>query len=130
MSEGSFTSLLAKTTVSPGVSAFDLGRRRTKRMALSVSLEVSGEDLKGVSFRLIATATNLNRDGGMLRLDRDLPIGSTLLLKHRGLRGSARVVAQTRAAQGHCAYGVEFIETEGSKDFWGIHFPTPQNCRK
>jgi hypothetical protein len=121
---------MTKTPVSTSVATFDLGRRRTKRMALSVSLEVSGEDLKGASFKLTAIATNLNRDGGMLRLNRDLSIGSTLLLKHRGLRGSARVVTQTNAAQGQCAYGVEFIESEGSKDFWGIHFPRTQHSRK
>lgn len=86
--------------------------------------------MKGVSFRLTVTATNLNQDGGMLRLDRELPVGSTLLLKHRGVRGTARVVAQTSPTPGQCAYGVEFIETEGSKDFWGIRFPTIQNSRK
>jgi hypothetical protein len=119
-----------KTPASTCVADLDLGRRRTKRMALSVSLEVSGEDLQGAAFRLTATATNLNRDGGMLRLNRDLSIGSTLLLKHRSVRASARVVKQASAAQGQCAYGVELIESEESKSFWGIHFPSAQHSRK
>lgn len=120
----------SRTAVSTGVADLDLGRRRTKRMALSVSVEVSGEDLKGDSFRLTATATNLNRDGGMIRLNRDLSVGSTLLLKHRGLRSSARVVRQANAAQGQCAYGVELVESEESKSFWGIHFPSIHHSRK
>ena len=121
--------MTSKAAIS-NVEELSLGRRRTKRLAVSVSLEVSGEDLKGASFRLTAKATNLNRDGGMLRLNRDVSIGSRLLLKHRGLRASARVVRQAIATEGQAAYGIEFIDKEESSTFWGIHFPSTQHPRK
>ena len=125
----SLPNVKTKTPVS-NVADLELGRRRTKRMALSVSLDVSGEDLNGAPFKLTTRATNLNRHGGMLRLNRDLSVGSTLLLKHRGHGASARVVRLANSVQGERDYGVELTEAEESKDFWGIHFPSTHQCRK
>jgi hypothetical protein len=101
-------------------------RRRTKRVALTASVEVSGEDVAKSSFSLTTTATNLNRNGAMLRLDRDLPVNSALVIKNRrGSRTSARVVSQTKVRDLY-AYGVEFLEAENAIDFWGINFPSSQ----
>jgi hypothetical protein len=53
-------------------------------------------------------------------------IDSVLLITNgRNARTSARVVAQTRVSEGLYAYGVEFLEAENVKDFWGINFPSP-----
>jgi PilZ domain len=98
-------------------------RRRTRRVALTVPLEVSGKDVDKSSFKVIATATNLNRHGAMLHLNRDLALNSILVIKNiRGTRTSARVVAQKCVAENHYGYGIEFVEADNVKDFWGIDF--------
>lgn len=76
-------------------------RRRTRRIALTVPLEVSGHDVERSSFTLTTTATSLNRNGAALHLNRDLSVGSVLVVQNsRGTRTSARVVAQTPSGEG------------------------------
>ena len=100
-------------------------RRRTRRIALTVPVEVSGKDVDRTSFSTAATATNLNRNGATLHLSRDLSVDSVLVIQNaRGARTSARVVAQTRATEGLYVYGVEFLDADNARDFWGINFPS------
>lgn len=47
-------------------------RRRSQRIPLIMPLEASGQDAKGENFKLTTTATNLNRNGATLHLNRDL----------------------------------------------------------
>jgi PilZ domain-containing protein len=102
-------------------------RRRTKRMTLTVPVEVSGKDVENSSFSVATTATNLDRNGATLHLNRDLPVNSLLVVKNsRGTRTSARVIAQTRLAETKFAYGAEFLEDNNAQDFWGINFPISQ----
>lgn len=97
-------------------------RRRTRRMALIVPVEISGKDVARFSFSALTTATNLNANGAMLHLNRDLSLDSVLVIKNsRGARTSVRVVSQTNAAEVY-AYGLEFLEAEKAKHFWGINF--------
>jgi hypothetical protein len=52
-------------------------RRRTRRIALTVPVEVSGKDVEKSSFTLSATATNLNRNGAIftwLVTSRSIPL--------------------------------------------------------
>jgi hypothetical protein len=99
-------------------------KRRTRRIALTVSLEVSGHDVERSSFTLTTTATGLNRNGAALHLNRDLSLGSVVIVQNsRGTRTSARVVAQVVTGDGVYMYGVEFLDqAESVKDFWGIAF--------
>ena len=100
-------------------------RRRTKRISLTVPIQVSGEDVEKSSFTLATTASSLNRNGAALHLNRDLSVGSVLVLQNsRGTRTSARVAAQVLTGDGVYMYGVEFIDRADSlRDFWGIAFP-------
>ena len=100
-------------------------RRRTKRIALTVAIQVSGEDVEKGSFTLTTTASSLNRTGAALRLNRDLSVGSILVLQNsRGTRTSVRVAAQVLTREGSYMYGVEFTDQADSLgDFWGIAFP-------
>jgi hypothetical protein len=99
-------------------------RRRTKRMALTVPVEVSGKDVENSSFSVATTATNLNRNGATLHLSRDLPVDSVILIKSsRGARTPARVASETHMPGNQFAYGVEFLESDSAQDFWGINFP-------
>ena len=95
-------------------------------MALIASVALSGEDRRSGTFTASAKATNLNLHGAAIRLDRELVVGSTVLIRNqRGTEVSARVVSQLAAPQGGSAYAIEFVESdERAKNFWGIAFPS------
>ena len=95
-------------------------------MALNAAVGLSGEDRQKATFTLTAKATNLNRHGAAVQLDRQLQIGSVLTVKNqRGAQVSARVVAQLAALQGVPTYGIEFVVLdEKANNFWGISFPS------
>jgi PilZ domain len=102
-----------------------VARRRSPRIALSTPIKVSGEDRQNCAFTLGAVATNLNRHGAAIQVERELAVGATVQVRNgRGVEASARVVAQVKAVQGKCTYGIEFLE-EGDRlmNFWGITFP-------
>ena len=90
-------------------------------------MRLSGEDREKCAFTLGAKATNLNRHGAAIFVNRDLVVGSTVLIGNgRGTQVAARVVSQALAGNGMRTYGIEFLE-EGAaiQGFWGIIFPGP-----
>jgi len=95
-------------------------------MALNAPIGLSGEDRQKCSFTMSARATNLNRHGAAVQLNRELPVGSTVVVRNqRGTVVSARVVAQLGALQGVPTYAIEFVEQDDkAKNFWGITFPS------
>ena len=81
-----------------------------------------------VRLHYAAKATKLNRHGAAIQLNRELLVGSTIVLQNtRQTKLSARVVTLIRAQrQGVYTYGVEFLEADAvEKNFWGINFPSP-----
>jgi hypothetical protein len=112
---------------SPAIGRSTLLRRRSTRIALNTPIGISGEDPAKSSFSVSAKATNLNRHGAAVQLNRELLVGTTVLVKNpRGTQISARIVAQVGAAQGMHTYGIEFVEEDTKKlnSFWGIVFPS------
>src|SRR3984957_2134349 len=101
-------------------------QRRSKRMGLSVSVGLSGEDRLKCSFTMPARATNLNQHGGAVQLTRDLAVGFVVQLRNKnGGQVSARIVAQLKASRGVSTYAIEFVEQDGgATNFWGISFPS------
>ena len=95
-------------------------------MGLHAPIGLSGEDRLKVTFTMPAKATNLNRHGAAVQLNRELLVGTVVTVKNqRGTQVTAKVVAQLAALQGVLTYGIEFVEQdENSKNFWGISFPT------
>ncbi len=75
---------------------------------------------------MLARATNLNRYGAAIQLNRDLLVGSIVIVQNKqGTQVSARVVAQITAVEGIRTYGIEFREQDDrATNFWGITFPT------
>jgi len=70
-------------------------------------------------------ATNLNRHGAAIQVERELAVGATVDVRNgRGVEAAARVVAHVKAVQGMRTYGIEFLE-QGAQltNFWGITFP-------
>jgi hypothetical protein len=107
------------------VNRIQAPKRRSSRIALNAPIRLSGQDREKYTFTMPARATNLNRHGAAIQLNRELLVGSTVLVQNsRRTQASARVVAQVSAtAQGVYIYGVEFLEDDGVSDFWGISFP-------
>jgi hypothetical protein len=107
------------------VNRSSTGKRRSSRMALHAPVGLSGQDRQKGTFTISARATNLNRHGAAVRLQRELAVGSVVEVENqRGTRVSARVVAHLSALEGISTYAIEFIEREKStEDFWGILFP-------
>jgi hypothetical protein len=103
-----------------------VARRRSPRIALSTPVKLSGEDRQKCAFTLGAVATNLNRHGAAIQVERELAVGATVQVRNgRGIEASARVVAQVKAVQGIRTYGIEFLEqSERLTNFWGIRFPS------
>jgi hypothetical protein len=108
------------------VNRTQIARRRSNRIALNTALELSGEDRQKCSFTIPATASNLNKHGATVQLNRELLVGSTVLVQNkRGTQVCARVAAQLSPLQGVPTYGIEFIEADDrAKNFWGITFPS------
>jgi hypothetical protein len=110
------------------VSGMQLLKRRSSRMALKARITLSGDDHMKCAFTMPAKATKLNRHGAAIQLNRELSLGSTIVLQNtRHAQLSARVVTQVSAQrQGVYTYGVEFLEADAvEKNFWGINFPPP-----
>jgi len=103
-----------------------LAKRRSNRMLLNAAVGLTGHDRHKVSFTVNAKATNLNKCGAAVQLHRELPVGSTVVVRNRlGVQVTARVVSQISAVEGLRTYGIEFLEhDERAKQFWGISFPT------
>jgi hypothetical protein len=102
-------------------------KRRSSRMALQAAISLSGQDRQRCPFNLMpAKATNLNRHGAAVQLQRELLVGSRVAVKNqRGTMVAARVVAQLAALHGVPTYAIEFVDQdENAKNFWGITFPS------
>ncbi len=95
-------------------------------MALNAPIGLSGEDRQKCAFTTPARATNLNRHGAAVQLNRELLVGSTVVVRNqRGTLVSARIVAQLATLQGVPTYAIEFVDQDDkAKNFWGITFPS------
>ena len=103
-------------------------KRRSRRIALTAPISLSGEDRQKCSFTMPARATNLNGYGAAIQLSRELSVGSAIMVRNaRGSEASARVVTQVSAIQGVRTYGIEFLDDGGVRNFWGISFPPPSS---
>jgi hypothetical protein len=100
-----------------------LRRRRSDRMALKARIGLSGQDREKCAFTMPARATNLNRHGAAIQVNRELPVGSTVVVQNsREAQAPVRMIAQGNVAQGAYTYGFEFVQDEAGEHFWGIAF--------
>jgi hypothetical protein len=65
------------------VASVNVNRRRSSRIALTAAIELSGEDREKCSFTIPARATNLNKHGAIVKLNRDLLVGSVVVVEAR-----------------------------------------------
>jgi hypothetical protein len=120
------TRKLADRTPAHNLNRIQLGKRRSTRIALHSPVGLAGEDRHKASFTMPARATNLNKHGAAVQLNRELQVGSVVAVKNnRGIQVSARVVSQLFAREGVPTYAIEFVELdENAREFWGIAFPS------
>ena len=105
-------------------------KRRSARLPLNALVRLAGQDHQRGAFALLpARATGLNRHGAAIQVGRELLVGSILTVRHGrgGTETPARVVTQVRSGQDIFTYGVEFLESDATKDFWGIAFPSVES---
>jgi hypothetical protein len=114
-----------------GAHRSQIAKRRSSRMALNAPVGLSGEDRQKCAFTMPAKATNLNQHGAAVQLNRELLVGSTVVVRNKsGTEVSARVVAQLAGLQGVPTYAIEFAEHDDDdrvKTFWGISFPSGES---
>jgi hypothetical protein len=111
---------MSQTTVTE--SQRQVLKRRSSRLALNARVKLSGHDREKCAFTMPARATNLNRHGAVIQLNRELLVGSTVVVQNiSSTQAPARVVTLVSAIKGVYAYGVEFLEDVAVKDFWGIN---------
>ena len=117
---------LSDRTPAHTLNRIQLGKRRSTRIALQSPVGLAGEDRHKASFAMPAKATNLNKHGAAVQLNRELQVGSVVAVKNgRGVQVSARVVSQLLARNGVPTYAIEFVELdENAREFWGIAFPS------
>jgi hypothetical protein len=105
-----------------------MGKRRSVRMTLNAVVGVSGHDHQKCPFTLPAQVSHLNRHGGALQVNRELTVGSTVVVRNKNnVQVSARIIKEISAIEGRTRiYGIEFTEQDDqkTKNFWGIAFPT------
>jgi hypothetical protein len=106
-----------------------VAKRRSSRVALNAPIGLSGEDRQKCSFTMPAKATKLNKHGAAVQLNRELLVGSTVMVRNKsGTQVSARVVSQLAALEGVPTYAIEFAEQDDDvKTFWGITFPSVES---
>jgi len=105
-------------------------KRRSARLPLNALVRLAGQDHQRGAFTLLpARATGLNRHGAAIQVGRELLVGSILSVRHGrgGTETPARVVTQVRSGQDTFTYGVELLESDATKDFWGIAFPSVES---
>ena len=106
-----------------------IAKSRSSRIALNAPIGLSGEDRQKCTFTMPAKATKLNKHGAAIQLNRELTVGSTVVVRNKsGTQVSARVVSQLAAPQGVPTYAIEFAEQDHSVEtFWGITFPSVES---
>src|SRR5712691_3514759 len=60
-----------------------IAKRRSSRMALNAPVGLAGEDRQKCPFTMPAKATNLNKHGASIQLNRELLVGSTVVVRNK-----------------------------------------------
>jgi hypothetical protein len=103
-----------------------LYQRRSQRILLTVSVDVSGKNASGVQFNEHTTTMVVNAHGGMILLREPIVLGQTLNVCH-GVTGEMLVCTIRDIGPGQNelqAVGIDFPHRNAH--FWRVSFP-PQD---
>lgn len=100
--------------------------RRTDRVCITLHLDVEGTDSEGKTFQQGAHTLLVNRNGGVIVLNRSVEPDQQIQLQRKAhqeqhRRGIARVVGKFGRQSDGYVYGVELLDP--SCDLWGVEFP-------
>lgn len=100
-------------------------RRRTVRVAVTISLQVRGEAPSGEVFMVKTLSQSVSQGGGLCILEEPVVMGQILQMvnENSGEAIDARVVSIRKARDGKTYVGFEFVEP--NSNFWRMHFPAP-----
>jgi hypothetical protein len=105
------------------ISAVQQGVRRSGRLPITKSVQISGVNVEGRDFAAQATTLMLSRHGALIAIKQglvpDQEVG--IFNPDNALDEAARIVAMLGKDQTGYLYGVEFEDPE--VDFWNISFP-------
>jgi len=101
----------------------DATTRKSDRISISISLQISCTDLAGEHFSEIVQTVNVSRNGCCLLTKRSLAPGQKMHLLRTGSGEEmiGRVVGQTGICSEGNLYGIEVLNA--GDEFWGIRFP-------
>jgi c-di-GMP-binding flagellar brake protein YcgR len=100
-------------------------RRRTVRVAISISLTVRWETASGEVFSVKTQSQSVSQGGGLCVLEEPIVAGQALQMinENSGEAIEAKVVTVRKARDGKTYIGFEFVES--NTNFWRMHFPAP-----
>jgi c-di-GMP-binding flagellar brake protein YcgR len=100
-------------------------RRRTVRVALTISLTVRWEAPSGEVFSVKTYSQSVSQGGGLCVLEEPVVVGQALQMinENSGEAIEAKVVTVRKARDGKTYVGFEFVEP--NSNFWRMHFPAP-----
>lgn len=100
-------------------------RRRTVRVALTISLTVRWEAPSGKVFSVKTHSQSVSQGGGLCVLEEPVVVGQALQMinENSGEAIEAKVVTVRKARDGKTYVGFEFVEP--NSNFWRMHFPAP-----
>jgi hypothetical protein len=100
-------------------------RRRTVRVALTISLTVRWEAPSGEVFSVKTHSQSVCQGGGLCVLEEPVVVGQALQMinENSGEAIEAKVVTVRKARDGKTYVGFEFVEA--NSNFWRMHFPAP-----
>ena len=100
-----------------------VSQRRSQRLAVSISVRVSGNKATGELFKEDTTTLIVNAHGGLLALKERVVIGQPLRLRNTSSEEEidCTVVDVEKGEDGGPEIGVEFVQPNDK--FWHISFP-------
>jgi hypothetical protein len=100
-------------------------RRRTVRVAVTISLTVRWEAPSGEVFSVKTHSQSVSQSGGLCVLEEPVIVGQALQMinENSGEATEAKVVTVRKARDGKTYVGFEFVES--NSNFWRMHFPAP-----
>ena len=98
--------------------------RRSSRITISITIEVTGRNAEGMEITETATTKYVNKQGALLLLKYPFPLGAEVEVSIPRLERQQKCkvvwVSKERNERGQFGIGVELDRAE---NFWGVQFP-------
>ena len=105
-------------------------RRRSKRLRLTVPVEIIAFEGETELFRESTQMHSVNAPGGLIVMAAPVTVGQVLRLVNRSTQEQqeCRVVNLETTESNKWAAGIEFVQPAAAGNFWQISFPPLNGC--